>query len=142
MPDKIETLTGRCRCGALSFTADVSRGYGVCHCTSCRRWTSGVWMGVEVKGALHYDGPLERQDSSARAERAWCGACGSPIHYKLRLSGHVFLSQGAFDDQSGWTRLREIHADDRPDHYAFGPAAPAFTGWGTVWAALTGRLPR
>ena len=142
MTSDVEQMTGRCRCGALSFLAEVSRGYGACHCTSCRRWTSGVWMGVEVKGTVQYDGPLEVAPSSLKAERGWCGACGSPILYRLRATGHTFLSQGAFDDQTGWHRLRELYAEDKPDHYAFGADAPVMTGWGVFWAAVTGRLPR
>lgn len=138
----IENLTGRCRCGALVFSAHVSKGYGVCHCQSCRRWTSGVWMGVEVKGpAPDITGPLMIQQTSLRAERANCKACGSPIYYRLR-AGPYFLSQGCFDDQSGWVRLRELYGADKPDHYGFGPDAPLMTGWAMVWAALTGKLPR
>ena len=138
----IERMSGRCRCSALTFSADVSRVYGACHCASCRRWTSGIWMGVEVKGTLDIAGPLRTVPSSLKAERGWCGDCGSPILYRLRATGHTFLSQGAFEDQTGWTRARELYAEDKPEHYAFGPDAPVMTGWGVFWAALLGRLPR
>ena len=142
MTDHVETMTGRCRCGALSFFAPVTRVYGACHCQSCRRWTSGIWMGVEAKGQVRFDGPLQVEPSSIKAERGWCRTCGSPILYRLRATRHTFLSQGAFDDQTGWARVRDIYVEDQPDHYAFGGAAPRLTGWATFWAAMSGRLPR
>ncbi|MEL6452614.1 MAG: GFA family protein [Pseudomonadota bacterium] len=135
-------MSGRCRCGALSFSAPVSRVYGACHCSSCRRWTSGVWMGVEVKGEVHFNGPLSVENSSPKAERGWCSACGSAMLYRLRPTGHTFLSQGAFDDQTGWQRMRELYGEDQPDHYAFGDHAPLMTGWAVFWAFLLARLPR
>ena len=99
-------------------------------------------MGVEAKGAVSFDGPLVVQASSLKAERGWCQNCGSPMLYRLRATGHSFLSQGAFDDQTGWTRARDIYVEDQPDHYAFGGPSPRMTGWATFWAALMGRLPR
>ncbi|WP_415920294.1 hypothetical protein [Tateyamaria sp. SN6-1] len=80
--------------------------------------------GAEVKGTATFDGPLATAPRSLRAERRRCSACGSPILYRLRLIGHTLLSQGAFDDQTGWTRVRKNHAEDKPDHYAFSPVRP------------------
>ena len=139
-----ERLTGRCACGAVRFKADIAaRGYGQCECATCRRWCSGPWMGVEVTGAPQITGDLRVWASSARADRASCPACGTSVWFRVKGMNRVFLNLGMFDDQAGWTLLRRLCADERPKRLGTGVGeAPAFTGWGMLWAILTGRMPR
>lgn len=135
--------TGRCACGAVTFKVSAPDTYGACHCEMCRRWTGGVWMGVVCDELIEIDGPLREWSSSGIASRGFCERCGSSIWHKLRSTRKFTFGQGLFDDQQGWRLSREIFADDRPDHYALADEGQAaFTGWGTLWAALLGRLPK
>ncbi|SPF30594.1 hypothetical protein [Pontivivens insulae] len=93
-------------------------------------------MAVQSAEPPQIDGPLTVWQSAHHGERASCATCGGAVYFRSRLGS------GLFDDQDGWTMTRQICAEGRPDHYAFGAPAPAFTGWGTIWAILTGRLPR
>lgn len=138
MPD----LTGRCACGAVTFSVEAPKTYGACHCEMCRRWTGGVWMGVVCESEPEVTGPLKVWKSSRIASRGFCPDCGSSVWHRPRHAKFPTLGQGLFDDQTGWTMTREIMAEDRPDHYAFGTGAKSFTGWGTLWAVVTGRLPK
>jgi hypothetical protein len=43
-------MTGRCLCGAVSFTAGgVTTHHHACHCAMCRRWGSGPYLGARVE---------------------------------------------------------------------------------------------
>jgi len=133
------TLTGQCACGAVRFQVQAIKTYGVCHCQMCRQWTAGVWMGVRVPKHTQIDGPLQVWKSSGIADR---GTCGSSIWHRPKPGGDMVLGQGPFDDQSGWTMNRQIFADRQPDHYGFGDRGVILTAWGTLWALLTGRMPK
>ena len=142
MTEPMQTMAGRCACGAVTFTALVPKTYGVCHCDMCRRWTGGVWMGVVADSTPQINGPIEVWTSSRMARRAFCQKCGSSVWHQANMAKTPTLGQGLFDDQSGWTRSREIFIDAKPDHYAFGAPAKAFTAAGTMIAYVLGRLPK
>ena len=69
-----EARTGGCLCGAVRFTARLTRSsFGVCRCQMCRRWTGSALMGITVpeaevvwQGAEH----IAKRQTSAWAERA------------------------------------------------------------------------
>lgn len=138
----IASQTGRCACGAVKVIANVPKTFGVCHCHSCRRWTGGVWMGVLPVAPPEISGPVACWKSSNIADRGFCRECGSSIWHRPFGTNRPTLGQGLFDDQTGWTMARQICFEEKPDHYEFGTSAPAFTGWGTIVAFLTGRLPK
>ncbi|MEJ6396469.1 GFA family protein [Yoonia sp. 208BN28-4] len=136
-------LTGRCACGAVRFEVVAPKTYGVCHCKMCRRWTGGLWMGVVASETVALTGQVTEWASSRIASRGFCAACGSCIWHKPRHTKSYTYGQGLFDDQTGWTLVREIFAEDRPDHIALADQGQkVMTGWGTLWAVLTGRLPK
>ncbi len=111
--------TGRCLCGAVTFTATTPDSFNVCHCDMCRRWTGGPLMAVNCGSAVRLDGELLIHASSEWAERANCARCGSALFYRLKPTDEHFVALGAFDEQTGWQMAKEIFIDRRPCHYAF-----------------------
>lgn len=92
----------------------------------CRKFTGGVFLGVQVPaGSFH----LSKEDglaiyaSSGWAERGFCKSCGSSLFYRMTMPGpmqgecHVGL--GCFDDPSGIALTGEIFIDKKPEGYAF-----------------------
>ena len=135
--------SGYCACGAVNFIVKAPDTYGACHCEMCRRWCGGLWMGVVCAEVIEIYGPVQEWKSSNIASRGFCKECGSSVWHKPKQSENFTFGQGLFDDQKGWTLSREICADDQPDHYALADKGQkAFTGWGTLMAVLTGRLPK
>lgn len=120
-------MTGGCACGAARFTADAPRGYGVCHCETCRRWTGGPMMAVDCGTAVTIDGPVTLWESSDWAERGHCSRCGSALFFRLKATGAHYMTVGAFDDQEGWRMAEQIWIDARPAHFAFANATPTRT---------------
>jgi hypothetical protein len=118
---KIPTATGRCLCGAVSFTAiDVDTDMHVCHCGMCRRHAGAPTMSVHVGGiTVQGEGDILRYKSSDFAERGTCKKCGSHLFYHLFQPDMYIMSIGAFDDQSKFTMGGEIYIDSKPEAYAF-----------------------
>ena len=45
----VDTMTGRCLCGAVSFSAQgVEPHIHACHCAICRRWSGGPALAASV----------------------------------------------------------------------------------------------
>jgi hypothetical protein len=121
------TMTGRCMCGAIGFEARPSAlEVHACHCEMCRRWTGSALLSVPVApGDVRWSGEenLRTIASSDWAERGWCGACGTPLFYRITLEGpgrgHLSISLGTFDDPDAFAFTEEIYHDRKPASYAY-----------------------
>jgi hypothetical protein len=106
-------LTGRCLCGAVSYTVDAEPLIqAVCHCTDCQRQTGGpysVIVGVPA-AALTVEGDTLSthttigEDHGGTTERSFCNACGAPVFSHAAVMPEVvFVKAGSLDDAS-WVR--------------------------------------
>jgi hypothetical protein len=122
--------TGRCLCGAVTFTADgVESGFHVCHCSMCRHWSGGPLLSIGVASVKFDDEThLKRFASSAWAERGFCGQCGSSLFYRLKSADQYVINLGVFDDQSKFEIAGEIYVEDKPPGYDFAGDHPRMTG--------------
>ncbi len=120
-------MTGKCVCGAVSYRIDAQKSeIGACHCSMCRRWSGGVYMGMEVKpDEIIFDGAdaLTTYTSSPWAERAFCSKCGANMYYRVTAPGPhhgvYHLGAGTLDDHAGLTLSGELYIDIKPDAYSF-----------------------
>ncbi|WP_413866546.1 GFA family protein [Tateyamaria sp.] len=141
--DESNIRSGRCACGAVTFSVKSPKTYGACHCKMCRRWCGGVWMGVVCDEIVKIDGAITHWKSSNIGSRGSCTVCGSSIWHKPRHSKKYTFGQGLFDDQDDWVLTREIFSEDKPIHYTISQDQQvAFTGWGTLIALILGKLPK
>ncbi len=119
--------TGSCNCGGVKFTIkDAPENTGACHCGMCRKFSGGIYLGIQAPGenvSFQSEGTLKIYASSDWAERGFCDTCGSSLFYRVTAPGphegeyHVGL--GSLDDTSGITMTEEIFIDLKPAGYAF-----------------------
>ncbi len=131
-------MTGACLCGAVRFTATPKkREVGACHCSMCRRWTTGPFLGLECGSTLDVadKSQLGVYRSSAWAERAFCKQCGTPLYYRLVDKDFYFVSAEAFDDRGGFVLASQIFIDEKPAYYEFANKTHNMTG-AEVFAAF------
>lgn len=124
------TATGRCLCGAVTFEAEeVDPHVHGCHCSTCRGWSGGPMLAAEV-GSVEFTGEasIRRYQSSAWAERGFCGECGSNLFYRLKEPDRYIMCTGAFDDQTPFKLVGEIYVDEKPPGYDFAGDHPRQTG--------------
>ena len=110
---------GGCLCGAVRFSvAGDPRAVVACHCTMCRRWSSGPYFAVECGRDVVLEGEpnIGVCASSDWAERGFCKLCGSNLFYRLRDSGDYQISAGSFDDPSDFTLDLQVFVDEQPPY--------------------------
>jgi len=81
------TTTGRCLCGAVTYTFDASATIwtGHCHCESCRRACAAPmvsWFGVPNEAWRWTAAQPAHYKSSTWADRYFCATCGSQMAYR------------------------------------------------------------
>lgn len=117
--------SGRCLCGAVSFEAAETGGFGVCHCEQCRRWLGSAMFAVTVpEAAMRVTGAenIRSLRSSDWASRSFCELCGSALWYRFDKgvdgAGNYEVPVGLLDDAEGLVLEREIFADQKPGCWA------------------------
>lgn len=128
--------SGSCLCGAVTFEiANAPKTTGACHCSMCRKWSGGVFLGVQVAPenlTIKGEDNIATYTSSPWAERAFCRTCGTSLFYRLTAEGpHQGLCHfgiGTLDDPTGIALTEEIFIDEKPDGYAFANATHKMTG--------------
>lgn len=110
-------MKAQCLCGAVGFEATLADDViHACHCTQCQRWTGGGPLyTVRVKDvAVTGEENIRSYRASDWGERAFCGACGTALYWKMQDGEIGFLPVGLLEDQSGLHVGEEIFVDTRP----------------------------
>ena len=121
--------SGKCLCGAVTFTAtEVDSDVGACHCRMCQRWSGGIFMTTTARG-VQFEGQenICTYRSSEWAERGFCGKCGSLLFYRLLKTDQHEMCVGVFDDGSDLVLSDEIFIDHKPAGYALAGEHPRLT---------------
>ncbi len=126
------THHGQCLCGAIHLKINGPiRQVVWCHCGQCLDWhghypgyTASHWENIEMTG----EASLAWYQSSDKARRGFCAACGSSLFWEPAHKQHVSICAGALDLPTGLTTAKHIFAESKGDYYALGPAAPRVPG--------------
>ena len=117
-------FTGRCLCGAVTFSGtwggDPLRA---CHCSQCRRWSGHVWAAAETE-SLTLDGSVKWFRSSDQAERGFCPKCGSSLFWRRLDGSGVEVAPGAVDNPTGQRLQGHIYVADKGDYYDIADGLP------------------
>jgi hypothetical protein len=122
--------TGGCQCGAVRFAVygDPIK-IGICHCRMCQKAVAGpfaVLAEVPQQQFAWTRGAPAAFQSSSRALRDFCAACGTPLSYRHPGGPIIELLTGAFDQP-----------DRVPPGYAVG--TESMLAWLAEIAALPGK---
>jgi hypothetical protein len=133
-------VEGQCLCGAAQFSATLkNQDVHACHCSMCRAWGSGPFMGVDCEAPLSFrdESVVGRYNASEWAERLFCKACGSSLAWQTKDGKYVSVSAGLVDLDEGASVTSEIFIEEQPDFYALDSDAKRMTG-SEAFAAFTG----
>jgi len=124
-------ISGHCLCGAVSLAAQVkNHDVDACHCSMCRRWTSGPFLALSVDDSIRFEGVenIGVYKSSEWGERAFCTICGTTLYWRMSGTDHYGISAGMLDDSSELVLATEIFVDEKPAYYAFANETKKMTG--------------
>src|SRR5664279_211013 len=112
---------GRCLCGAISYTVTGPlRPVVYCHCKMCRR-TSGHFVAATActmsQLSIAPSEHLKWYQSSASAQRGFCGLCGSNLFWKPTRGSYVSIWAGTLADPTGLAGAGHIFVADKGDYY-------------------------
>ena len=100
-PGRVPVHTGGCQCGAVRFAVYAEpEKIGLCHCRMCQKAVAGPFAVLaEIPwGEFAWTrGEPSAFQSSSRAIRDFCAACGTPLSYRKPGGTIIELLTGAFD---------------------------------------------
>ena len=112
---------GHCLCKQVAFTMDAPKHLDACHCTDCRRFGGGPFIGLDFAPVeFSEDRGLRWYRSSDWAERGFCGNCGSSLFYRIVANPEqIGVMSGAIVAlPEGLEMTKEFFIDRKPDYYA------------------------
>lgn len=93
------SVSGGCQCGAVRFRAGRLGRASICHCRMCQKAMGGFFGPLVDAHDLEWTrGAPKIFKSSNKAQRGFCGDCGTPLTYEA----------------GGWAVNVAIGALDRP----------------------------
>src|SRR5262245_48799669 len=94
-------LAGGCQCGAVRFAVYAAPiKIGLCHCRMCQKAVAGpfgVYAELPLEQFAWTRGQPSHWQSSSRAYRDFCAACGTPLSWRPAGGTTIELLAGAFD---------------------------------------------
>jgi hypothetical protein len=114
-----KTLTGKCLCGAVRFSASGPFEHAeACHCSQCARWTGSFFVSTTVRRSdlnfLNND-TLKWFNSSATGRRGFCTTCGSSLFWERVGGEEIDILAGSLDQPSGLRIVEHIFVADKAD---------------------------
>jgi hypothetical protein len=112
-----ESLSGGCQCGAVRFRVErLGRG-SVCHCRMCQKAFGGFYGPlISSFGVTWTRGAPAYFQSSDKARRGFCAACGTPLTYELvdrTDEDEVEIAIGAFDEPEKAAPTIQVNPRDK-----------------------------
>lgn len=107
------SITGGCQCGAIRFRGTALGAASICHCRMCQKATGGFFGPyAEVKGLTWTRGERRRFQSSNKAWRGFCEACGTPLTWEHE-GGLLSVAIGALDDPAAVRLSEQLGSDSK-----------------------------
>lgn len=124
-------LIGGCQCGAVRFAVyGEPIKVGICHCRMCQKAVAGpfaVFAEIPWTEFVWTRGTPAAFQSSSRAMRDFCSACGTPLSYR-KLGGPIIeLLTGAFYAPHRVAPTYEVGVESKQAWLAHLAALPAKT---------------
>tara|TARA_B100000749_G_scaffold280455_1_gene276758 strand:- start:194570 stop:195004 length:435 start_codon:yes stop_codon:yes gene_type:complete len=128
--EKTKSVSGTCVCGKVNVKASAMKTHlGACHCSTCRKWSAGPFLSVECGTDVTIESKeyLKVFDSSAWAERGFCGNCGTNLFYHLKEADMYSVSAELFNE-SELEFDHQVFIDEKPNYYSFSNKTKDMTG--------------
>ncbi len=111
-------IEGGCFCGAVRYRIDAGSYLTAnCHCSMCRRTSAApfvTWIVVPTKAFNYTQGTPRQLNSSEKAERYFCGDCGTHLTCTLHdKPDDVDVTVGSLDAPEMYTPTVAVFEDTK-----------------------------
>jgi len=97
-------LKGQCLCGDVQFETPLPGHIDACHCTTCRNWNGGPFIGADFRNGI----TITKDEGLT-----WYESC---------------IAGGALKLPDGLKLNKEIFIDEKPDYYNLAGEQKRLTG--------------
>jgi len=110
-------MSGSCLCGAVRFqTGGPPARINICHCRMCRKASGApyvAWASFAREDVVFTGKAPVLRPSSEKAERGFCGDCGSAMIWQRPGSAKIDLALGCFDEADALVPTEQIWTESR-----------------------------
>lgn len=128
----MNTLTGRCLCGAVAYSLPDDLAYaGYCHCSDCRRFSGSAFSAYGGIAAALFRiergaDRITRYRKSAETELAFCSICGSSLYAVKPTREMIHLRLGTLDQTPSLPTQTHSFVDSKAEWFGIGDTLPQF----------------
>lgn len=132
-PKGTARATGQCLCGSVKFSVlgPLRSTVTACHCTTCRRFTGGLWAGTVARRehvVIEDGGTLKWYQSSPQAKRGFCSHCGAGLFWESHEEPLLSIAAGSLNEPTGLRLACHGWTSEAADFWDFGPDVPQRPG--------------
>ena len=125
---RMSNASGSCLCGGVAYEVNGPlRPVTYCHCSQCRK-TSGHFVAATACKTddleLTAQGTLVWFQSSAQAERGFCGTCGASLFWRPAHAEHISIMAGTLTTPTGLRAVDHVFTADAADYYTIDDSLP------------------
>ncbi len=132
--DTTRSITGRCLCGAVTYSASTDTVIsGNCHCVDCKKASGSGYAPTLFfpQSSLTIHGEVKFYASPGKSglmvQRGFCPTCGSQLFGKpAAMPGMVAVRAGSLDDLSVFKPTLDLFTSHAPAWDAMNPDLPKF----------------
>jgi len=124
-------MKGSCLCGAVRIDVHgpFEHAPEACHCAQCRKQTSHVFAGMNVRRAqlaIQGDENVTWYRSSENVQRGFCRLCGSALFWQPAMPGceYTSVAMGLFDPPTGTRLAKHTFVGEKSDYYEIADGLP------------------
>src|SRR5262245_54559750 len=108
----MDVLTGKCMCGAVTWTYSGEALHNVvCHCSDCQRATSApftAFLGMKPE-QLKWAGRIVHYESSPQTFRGFCPSCGTRLYFQSeRWPSEIHVHAATMTDPSKYKPSAQV----------------------------------
>lgn len=127
------TNTGQCLCGSVKYSirGPLRSTVVACHCTTCRRFTGGLWTGTAARRehlVIEEGSSLKWYQSSPGAKRGFCDNCGSSLFWEGVDEPLLSIAAGSLNEPTGLRLAVHSWTSESADYWSFDPHIPKKSG--------------
>ncbi len=124
-------LTGKCHCGAISYTINAEPiNHALCHCNDCRGHSGAPMVGWAMTPAVtvKIQGEPQIYKSSEHGRRHFCADCGTGLFYtnEAMLPDLIDVQTGTLDDPNALPAQAHIQTAERMSWMKIAHELPEF----------------
>lgn len=121
------SYTGRCQCGAVTYTAADLSDIWYCHCTQCQKLTGHhIAAAGTASDNLTISGDIKWSPISEKSQSGHCVTCNAYLFWRAHDRPTVSVLVGSLEDATGLEAKGHIYVAEKAAYYEITDGLPQY----------------